>query len=78
MKCDCCQRDVDTDSTRTCLTSHVDLTDIGLDDNEACFDDRFYCLNCLNHYAICKHCQKIFSKKEQIRINILYNPKYKE
>lgn len=78
MKCDYCKNEVDEESTKTCLTAHVDLDEIGLDDKEACYDDRFYCPECLNVHAICRYCQKIHSNKEQIKINILYNPKYKK
>lgn len=80
MKCDCCNNEVESTTTNTCLTSHVELDDVFMLSNKnvsACWDDMFYCQDCLNKHAICKDCQNHYSEEDQIRINKHYEKGFK-
>lgn len=68
MKCDGCRAKVDSTTTSTCLTSHVDLSDYNLDDKISCPDDYFYCKDCVNDKGFCKDCASRINKEDQLRI----------
>ena len=72
MKCDHCGKNVDSTTTGTCMTSHVNLDDFGARDKDACPDDYFYCQDCLNEFSICPRCDKILPKESQKEISDSY------
>lgn len=55
--CDGCSRKTDEQNQMTCCASEVDLYDFGSNE-QGCFDDQFYCKECLNEEGFCKICAK--------------------
>ena len=72
MTCTGCQKEVDMDTTGTCMSSHVNLENYNLDDKKACPDDFFYCPDCLNSEFFCKDCDELIPKKTQKEIGKNY------
>lgn len=60
MPCEFCNEQVEEESTLTCVSSHKEVSY-----KDACFDNMFYCRDCLNKYGFCKDCAKNISEEEQ-------------
>ncbi len=65
--CDGCHKESQEEDQNTCCSSHVDLSDFSCSE-EGCWDDQFYCPDCLNEEGFCQKCDEVISKSTQIRI----------
>lgn len=65
--CNGCSKPSDEENQLTCCSSHVNLNDFG-SYVQGCFDDMFYCPNCLNKEGFCFECDKKISKEIQEKI----------
>jgi hypothetical protein len=74
MKCDRCDKLVDSDTTSSCSVGHVDLAFVlphltKAKTNKLCmFDDQFFCTDCISN-NVCKDCQKHLSQEDIETIN---------
>lgn len=72
--CDGCRKHTVETEQMTCLSSHVDLGDFKVS-AEGCFDDAFYCKECLNEHDFCKSCAKDIAPEKQKEIADYYDSK---
>lgn len=71
MCCVACHQMVDSTTTRTCMTSHVELEDYDIakpENYNECPDDYFYCEDCINNYGMCKNCDSMIDESKQKQI----------